>query len=105
MTRPLDAGVGARLESAIDRALAEQRIVGGIVLVSEDGRPAYARAAGLADRAEGRPMTHDTIFRMASLTKPIVTAAALALVEAGEIALEDPVTRWLPDFRPTLGGE
>ena len=105
MTRPLDAGVGARLDAAIDCALAEQRIVGAIVLVSQDGRPAYARAAGLADRAANRPMTHDTIFRLASLTKPIVTAAALALVEAGVIGLEDPVTRWLPDFKPALAGE
>ena len=105
MTRPLDAGVGARLDAAVDRALAEQRIVGGIVLVSEDGRLAYARAAGLADRAANRPMTQDTIFRMASLTKPIVTAAALALVEAGVVGLEDPITRWLPDFKPALAGD
>jgi len=104
MTRPLDAGVGARLDAAVDRALAEQRIVGAIVLVSEDGQLAYARAAGLADRAANRAMTHDAIFRMASLTKPIVTAAALALVEAGVIALEDPITRWLPDFKPALEG-
>ena len=105
MTRPLDAGLGARLDAAIDRALDEQRIVGAVVLVSQDGHPAYARAAGFADRAARRPMTHDTIFRMASLTKPIVTAAALALVEAGVISLDEPVTQWLPDFRPALGGE
>lgn len=105
MTQPLDAGVGARLDAAIDRALAEQRIVGAIVLVSEDGRPAYARAAGLADRAANRAMTQDTIFRLASLTKPIVTAAALALVEAGVVGLDDLVTRWLPDFKPALAGE
>ena len=73
MTRPLDAGVGARLDAAFDRALAEQRIVGGVVLVSQDGRPAYARAGGLADRAANRAMTHDTIFRMASLTKLVLS--------------------------------
>ena len=89
----------------IDRALAEQRIVGAVVLVAQDGRPAYCRAAGLADRQAGRPMTTDTIFRMSSLTKPIVTAAALALIEDGVMGLDDPVTRWLPDFTPRLAGE
>ncbi len=50
-------------------------------------------------------MTEDTIFRMASLTKPMVTAAALALVEDGVLGLEDPVTRWLPDFQPLYDGK
>ncbi len=47
-------------------------------------------------------MRPDTIFRWASLTKPVVTAAAMALVEKGVISLDDPVTRFLPDFRPKL---
>ncbi|WP_372783044.1 serine hydrolase domain-containing protein [Phenylobacterium sp.] len=105
MTQPSDAGLAGRLDAAIDRALADQRIVGGIVLVAEDGETVYARAAGLADRTAGRAMTPDTIFRMASLTKPIVTAAALGLVEDGVIGLDDPVTRWLPGFQPRYEGK
>ena len=105
MTRPLDGEVGHRLDEVFDRALAEQRIVGAVVLVAEGGRSAYARAGGMADRAAGRPVAFDTIFRLASLTKPMVTAAALALIEAGVLGFEDPVTRWLPDFKPALGGE
>jgi CubicO group peptidase (beta-lactamase class C family) len=105
MTQPLDAGLTARLDAAFDRALAEQRLVGGVVLAAENGRLAYARAAGLADRQTGRAMAQDTIFRMASLTKPIVTAAALALIEDGLLGLEDPVTRWLPDFQPRYEGQ
>ena len=104
MTRPLDDDVGRRLDAVFDRALAEQRIVGGVVLVAEDGRPAYARADGMADRAAGRPVAFDTIFRLASLTKPMVTAAALSLIEDAVLGFEDPVTRWLPDFKPALGG-
>ncbi len=105
MTPPLDANLGQRLDAVFDRALAEDRIVGATVLVAEDGQPAYSRSAGLADREAGRPVATDTIFRLASLTKPMVTAAALALVEAGVVSLEDPVTRWLPGFTPKLGGE
>lgn len=104
MTEPSDAGLAARLDQAIDRALAERRIVGAVVLAAEDGQPSYARAAGLADRGSGRAMTAATIFRMASLTKPIVTAAALAMIEDGVLGLDDPVTRWLPDFRPLYEG-
>jgi CubicO group peptidase (beta-lactamase class C family) len=105
MTQPLDPEVGQRLDAVVDGALAEQRITGATVLVAEDGRLAYRRDAGFADREAARPIAEDTIFRLASLTKPMVTAAALALVEAGVLSLDDPVTRWLPDFRPTLAGE
>ena len=92
----------AAIDSAIDAALADKRIVGGIVLVMQDGEIAYRRAAGLADRERGVPMREDAVFRLASLTKPLVTAAALRMVELGKIALADPVTRYLPDFRPAL---
>ena len=92
----------ATIDSAIDAALAEKRIVGGVVLVMQDGEIAYRRAAGLADRERGVPMREDAVFRLASLTKPLVTAAALRMVELGKIALADPVTRYLPDFRPAL---
>jgi CubicO group peptidase (beta-lactamase class C family) len=105
VTEPSNADLGKRLDAVFDRALAERRIVGGAVLVARDGEPAYRRAGGLADRASGRPVAEDTLFRLASLTKPIVTAAALALVEAEVVSLDDVVTRWLPDFRPTLGDD
>ena len=90
------------LDKAIDDALQERRIVGTVVLVAHDGRLIYRRAAGLADREAGRPMDEQLVFRLASYTKPIVTAAAMHLVEAGTISLGDPVTRYLPDFRPAL---
>jgi CubicO group peptidase (beta-lactamase class C family) len=90
------------IDGAIDQALADTRIVGAVVLVARDGRIVYRRAAGLADREAGTPMREDAVFRLASLTKPLVTAAAMRLVELGRIALTDPVTRYLPDFRPAL---
>lgn len=92
----------ARIDDAIDRAIAEKRIVGAVVLVSHDGKLVYQRAAGLADRDSKRPMQIDTVFRLASVSKPVVSAAALALVDQGKLSLDDPVTKWLPDFRPKL---
>ena len=97
-----DAALTRRLDAVIDAALAERRIVGAVVLVARDGETVFARAAGLADREAGRPARRDTIFRYASLTKPIVSAAALGLMEEGLIHLDDPVRRILPDFRPKL---
>src|SRR6266446_5927490 len=90
------------IDSAIDRALTENRIVGAVALVAQDGEIVYRRAAGLADRERAIPMREQAVFRLASLTKPLVTAAALRMVELGKIALADPVMRYLPDFRPAL---
>jgi CubicO group peptidase (beta-lactamase class C family) len=101
-TMAQDQALAARIDKAMDAALDEGRIVGGVVLVARDGETVYARAAGLADRETGRPVGRDTIFRYASLTKPMVSAATLALAEEGVIDLDAQVTRYLPDFRPKL---
>lgn len=90
------------IDEAVDRALAERRIVGAVVLVARDGEQVYRRAAGLADRETGRPMRPDTVFRWSSLTKPVIAATTMALVERGVLDLTSPVTRWLPGFRPAL---
>jgi CubicO group peptidase (beta-lactamase class C family) len=89
-----------RLDRAIDRAVDERRVVGSVVVVMQDGEVVYRRAAGLADRETNRPMRDDAIFRVASLSKPVVSAAAMVLVERGRMDLQDPVTKWLPEFRP-----
>lgn len=91
-----------QIDAALDRALSDQRLVGAVVLIARGGAVIHRRAAGLADRERGTPMREDAVFRLASLTKPIVTAAALRMVELGKIALADPVTKYLPDFRPAL---
>ncbi|MDN7875234.1 serine hydrolase domain-containing protein [Burkholderia aenigmatica] len=97
-----DVALRHRLDDALDRALADERMVGAVVLVAQDGELRYGRAVGLADREAGTPMREDALFRLSSVTKPIVAAAAMRLVAAGSIALDEPVTRWLPEFRPTL---
>jgi CubicO group peptidase (beta-lactamase class C family) len=91
-----------KLDAAIDQAIAEDRIVGAVVLVAQDGKVVYERAAGLADKESRKPMQVDTLFRFSSVSKPIVTVAALALVDRKKLFLDDPVTKWLPDFKPKL---
>jgi CubicO group peptidase (beta-lactamase class C family) len=72
------------------------------VLVSRAGEIEYERAAGFADREANIPVTQETIFRWASLTKPLVSACALALLDQKVISLDDPITKFLPDFAPRL---
>lgn len=98
---PPDA-LAQRIDAVIDRAIADERVVGAVVMVARGGEVVYHRAAGLADRESARPMREDSIVLFSSVTKPIVSAAALALIDAGRLGLDDPVTRWLPDFRPKL---
>jgi CubicO group peptidase (beta-lactamase class C family) len=91
-----------RLDSVARKAIADGRIVGSVLMVRQGGRVLYEKATGLADRELGTPMALDTIFRLSSLTKPIVAATILALVDAGRIRLTDEATDHLPDFRPRL---
>jgi len=102
MPAAADPVLGKRLDAVIDRALAEQQVVGVVVMISRDGKVVYARAAGFADREAGLAMREDTQLRLASMTKPIVSVAALALIDQGKLSLDDPVTKYLPDFRPKL---
>ncbi|TCS17279.1 serine hydrolase domain-containing protein [Caulobacter sp. BK020] len=97
-----DSALAARLDKVVDTALAEHRLVGTVVLVARDGKLVYHRAAGLADREVGRPMREDAVFRFSSVTKPFVSVAVMKLVEDGKLTLDDPVTKWLPDFKPKL---
>ena len=91
-----------RVDAVIDQAVAAGRIVGTVVLVSENGLPLYERAAGHADRESGTATSLHTVFRLASLTKPLTAAAALALVERGLLGFDDPIAKFLPRFTPRL---
>jgi len=92
----------ALLDAVVGQAIGENRIVGAVLIVRKDGRLVYETAQGMADREAGRAMTLDAIFRLSSLTKPIVATAILALVDAGKLRLDDPATQHLPAFRPRL---
>ncbi|MEC7522276.1 MAG: serine hydrolase domain-containing protein [Myxococcota bacterium] len=91
-----------RLDRVLEAAVEECRVVGAVLLVSRDGELVYRRAVGWADRERRLPLREDALFRYASVTKPFVATAALVLVRRGALSLEDPVDRYLPDFRPRL---
>ncbi len=74
-------------------------IPGAVLLIARESRIAYFEAFGMADRRVARPMAGNSIFRIASLTKPLTAVAALMLAERGRLALVDPVARFLPELR------
>lgn len=90
------------LDAVVAKAIAEKRIVGAVLLVRRNGEPIYEAAHGLADREAGRAMEVDAIFRLSSLTKPVIAATVLGLADAGKLKLDDLVTAHLPDFKPAL---
>ena len=94
--------LSTRVDRAIDLALDDARLVGAVVLVARHGELVHRRAAGWADREAAIPMREDAIFRLASVSKPIVSSAAMALVERGTLPLEASIRRWLPSFAPRL---
>uniref|UniRef100_UPI00403EA491 serine hydrolase domain-containing protein n=1 Tax=Paenibacillus sp. FSL R5-0744 TaxID=2921656 RepID=UPI00403EA491 len=94
--------LSGRIDEVIDRTLADKRLVGAVIKVAIDGELVYSRAAGLADREMNRLMREDALFRLASVSKPIVSTAALVLVAQGRLQLDDRVDRWIPEFRPRL---
>jgi CubicO group peptidase (beta-lactamase class C family) len=86
--------VGTRL-----RELIERRVVsGGVMLVAQNGQVISLDAAGLADIEANRPMHPDTLFWIASMTKPITASAIMILQDDGKLSVEDPAGKYLPEF-------
>ena len=88
----------ARIDSAMKRYVAEDRIAGAVTLVLQHGRVVQQGAYGWADKPAGRAMSKDAIFRIASQTKAVTSVAVMMLIEEGRLGLGDPVARYLPTF-------
>lgn len=96
------AHLSTRVQTLVQQALGQGRLVGTVVLVAQDGKLIHHQAYGWADHESRRAMTVDTVFRLASVSKPIVSTAALVLVAQGRLGLDDSIHSWLPEFRPSL---
>jgi CubicO group peptidase (beta-lactamase class C family) len=92
---------GQPIEAAIRAAVDEGGLAGAATLVWRDGRVAHRCAIGWRDVEARLPLEPDTIFRIASLSKAITSAAALQLLEEGRFALDDPIATWAPEFEHT----
>ena len=91
----------ARLDALLDAYVDEGRIPGAVLQVTHDGRTVYHRAAGFRDLDAGAPMQPDTIFRIASMSKAVVSAAVLMLQERGALLIAQPVGEVLTEYGAT----
>lgn len=106
---------GERLErigNTVQKAIDDKRIAGVVTLVMRHGQVAWFKAQGMQDREAGKPMRPDAIFRICSMSKPITSAAVMMLYEEGNFLLEDPISKYLPEFKspkvlvkPANGGQ
>src|SRR5437867_6909410 len=91
----------ARIDTILQRYTGDNRIAGAVAMVWRDGKPVYEKAFGWSDKEAGRKMTTDSIFRIASHTKAITSAAVLSLVEEGKIGINEPVNHFIPSLGTT----
>jgi len=87
-----------RIQSALDSMVLDGRAARVSVLLWKNGKEAYFGTAGVADRESKRPMSRDTIVQLYSMTKPVTGVALMRLWEQGKFALDEPLTRYFPEF-------
>jgi len=101
--KPESVGLSAerldRISKAVQRSIDDKRIAGAVTVVMRRGQVAWIKAQGMQDREAGKPMRTDSIFRICSMSKPISSAAVMILYEEGKFLLEDPVSKYLPEFK------
>lgn len=103
ISKPEDAGFSSerlrRIEPLIKSHIASKNLSGAVTLVARRGKVVHFEAYGSTDFEVDRPMRTDTLFRLASMTKPITAVAVLMLMEEGKLILSDPVSKFIPEFK------
>ena len=87
------------ITSMIERRIAAGQLAGAVTIVGRRGKVAHHVAQGVMDRDTKQPMAAGTMFRIASMTKPVIGVAVMMLIEEGRLHLNDPVARYIPEFR------
>jgi CubicO group peptidase (beta-lactamase class C family) len=88
-----------RIGSAVQQDIDQKRIAGAVSLVVRHGKVAWFKSQGLIDREASKAMPTDAMFRICSMTKPITSLAVMMLYEEGKFLLDDPVSKYLPEFK------
>lgn len=88
----------SRIDDFMQRYIDDEMVAGTVMLVARQGKAVHFKAQGMKDVERGQEMITDTIFRMASMTKPIASVALTMLYEEVWFQLDDPISDWLPEF-------
>jgi len=103
VVRPESVGLSSerlvRIEALMQREIDNQAFAGAVTLVARDNDIAWFQAQGVMDIASGRPMQKDTVFRIMSMTKPVVAFSILMMAEEGRVRLDDPVSRFISELK------
>jgi CubicO group peptidase (beta-lactamase class C family) len=103
MTQPERVGLSSerlmRINGYMESVVREGQISGAVVLIARRGKVAYLKTFGLMDIEANRPMVNDALFWIASMTKPVTCTAAMILYEEGRYLLNDPIWRYIPEFK------
>ena len=94
-----NASASSALDASLRGAIERKDVPGVVALVTDRKGVIYEGAFGVADVATGRPVAKDSMFRIASMTKPITSLALMQLVEQGKIGLDDPAEKYLPELK------
>jgi CubicO group peptidase (beta-lactamase class C family) len=101
--KPEDVGMSAdrlkRIDQMVQRRIDAGELSGAVTIVARKGKVVHLAAQGVMDLESKKPMAKDTMFRVASMTKPITGLAIMMMIEEGKVRLTDPVSRYLPEFR------
>jgi len=102
-TTPESVGLSSerleRIATAVQRSIDDKGIAGAVTLVARHGQIAWLKAQGMMDREAGKAMRNDAIFRICSMSKPITSLAVMMLYEEGRFLLDDPVSKYIPEFK------
>jgi CubicO group peptidase (beta-lactamase class C family) len=89
----------SRIDELLENAIEENLLPGAVALIARDGKIIYHKAFGEADVPGNRGLQKDDIFRIASQTKAITSTAVMMLWEEGKFSLDDPISRYIPEFK------
>lgn len=88
-----------KITMVLQQEVTDKKLPGAVVMIARKGKLVYSESFGSLNNQAGAPMKADSIFRLYSMTKPIVSTALMMLVEDGKVQLTDPVSKFLPSFR------
>jgi len=101
--KPEDVGISSerlqRISQMIQRRIAAGEMTGAVAIVARKGKIVHLEAQGVMDLDTKKPMAKDTMFRVASMTKPVTGLAIMMMIEEGKVRLNDPVSRYIPEFK------
>jgi CubicO group peptidase (beta-lactamase class C family) len=102
-TKPEEVGMSSerlqRISQMLQRRIDAKEMAGAVAIVARKGKVVHLSAQGVMDLESKQPMTPATMFRIASMTKPVTSLAIMMMIEEGKVRLNDPVSRYIPEFK------